>query len=42
VLFAMVGGFGSINVALNIGPDSPELQVFDPEAAARASAELEG
>jgi alkylhydroperoxidase family enzyme len=42
VLVAMVGGFGSINVALNIGPDSPELQVFDPEAAARASAELEG
>lgn len=41
VLVAMVGGFGSINVALNIGPDSPELQFFDPEAAARASAELE-
>lgn len=36
VLVAMVGGFGSINVALNIGPDSPELQVFDPEAAAGA------
>jgi alkylhydroperoxidase family enzyme len=42
VLVAMVGGFGSINVALNIGPDSPELQYFDPEAAARASARLEG
>lgn len=41
VLVAMVGGFGSINVALNIGPDSPELQFFDPEAAARAGAELE-
>jgi alkylhydroperoxidase family enzyme len=38
VLVAMVGGFGSINVALNIGPDSPELQTFDPEAAAAASA----
>lgn len=41
VLVAMVGGFGSIKVALNIGPDSPELQLFDPEAAARASAGLE-
>lgn len=41
VLVAMVGGFGSINVALNIGPDSPELQFFDPEAAARAGAGLE-
>src|SRR5918994_6606131 len=41
VLVAMVGGFGSINVALNIGPDSPELQTFDPQAAAAASAELE-
>ena len=41
VVVAMVGGFGSINVALNIGPDSPELQFFDPEAAARASAELD-
>jgi alkylhydroperoxidase family enzyme len=38
VLVAMVGGFGSINVALNIGPDSPELQTFDPAAAAAASA----
>jgi alkylhydroperoxidase family enzyme len=38
VLVAMVGGFGSINVALNIGPDSPELQTFDPQAAAAASA----
>jgi len=42
VLVAMVGGFGSINVALNIGPDSPELQTFDPAAAARASAGLDG
>jgi alkylhydroperoxidase family enzyme len=41
VVVAMVGGFGSINVALNIGPDSPELQFFDPEAAARVSAELD-
>jgi len=41
VLVAMVGEFGSINVALNIGPDSAELQVFDAAAAARASAELE-
>lgn len=42
VLVAMVGGFGSINVALNIGPDSPDLQVFDPEAASRAASELSG
>jgi alkylhydroperoxidase family enzyme len=42
VLVAMVGGFGSINVALNIGPDSPELQKFDPEAAARANAGPQG
>jgi alkylhydroperoxidase family enzyme len=40
VLVAMVGGFGSINVALNVGPDSPELQVFDPQAAARAAESL--
>jgi len=30
VLAAAVGGFASINVALNIGPDSEELQWFDP------------
>jgi alkylhydroperoxidase family enzyme len=29
VLTAMIGGFGSINVALNVAPDSEELQVFD-------------
>ena len=29
VLAAAVGGFASINVALNIGPDSEELQWFD-------------
>jgi alkylhydroperoxidase family enzyme len=35
VLTAMIGGFGSINVALNVAPDSEELQLFDfaaPEA----------
>jgi alkylhydroperoxidase family enzyme len=42
VLVALVGGFGSINVALNIGPDSPELQVFDPVAAAAAADALHG
>jgi len=29
ILTAMVGGFGSINVALNVAPDTEELQVFD-------------
>lgn len=29
VLTAMIGGFGSINVALNVAPDNEELQVFD-------------
>ncbi len=29
ILTAMVGGFGSINVALNIAPDTEALQVFD-------------
>jgi alkylhydroperoxidase family enzyme len=29
MLAAVIGGFGSINVALNIAPDTEELQVFD-------------
>lgn len=29
ILTAMIGGFGSINVALNIAPDTEALQVFD-------------
>jgi alkylhydroperoxidase family enzyme len=29
ILTAMIGGFGSINVALNVAPDSETLQVFD-------------
>lgn len=29
ILTATVGGFGSINVALNIAPDTEELQLFD-------------
>jgi len=35
ILVAMVGGFGSINVALNIAPDDEQVNVFDfanPEA----------
>jgi alkylhydroperoxidase family enzyme len=29
ILTAMIGGFGSINVALNVAPDSEALAVFD-------------
>ena len=29
ILAAAMGGFASINVALNIAPDTEELQVFD-------------
>jgi len=29
MLAAVIGGFGSINVALNVAPDTEELQVFD-------------
>lgn len=29
MMAAVIGGFGSINVALNVAPDSEELQVFD-------------
>jgi alkylhydroperoxidase family enzyme len=29
VLVAAIGGFASINVALNVAPDTEELQVFD-------------
>ncbi len=29
VLTAMISGFGSINVALNIAPDTEDVQVFD-------------
>lgn len=29
MLAAVIGGFGSINVALNVAPDTEDLQVFD-------------
>ncbi len=29
MMAAVIGGFGSINVALNVAPDTEELQVFD-------------